>query len=62
MILRAVHFNEENRVLFAKQLLGALKDGGFRAFDVALEEVWSGLRQNKFVKRDGFDRDGVGRS
>lgn len=59
-ILRAVHFDEENRTLFAKQPLGALKNGYFRAFDIAFEEVWSGMQQNKFIERDGFDGDGVG--
>ena len=50
VILRAVHFNEENRVLIAKQPLGPLKDGDFRAFHVAFKEVRSGMRQNKLVE------------
>ena len=41
VILRAVHFDEENRALFAKQPLGALKDGDFCAFYVTFEELWS---------------------
>jgi hypothetical protein len=62
MILSAVHFDEENRALFAKQPLGALKDGDFCAFHVTFEEVRSGMHQNKFIERDSFDGDGVGSS